>query len=104
MPAAPAITAPRMIEMETRSMPGTDKLVATQKPVGMSLPSHALQGLRCPMRVYLNPGEIFALDAVLQRLISDQDVDVPILSAAAKVKAAIRDMPKFYPELATDAS
>ena len=56
------------------------------------------------MRVYLNPGEIFALDAVLQRLISDQDVDVPVLSAAAKIKAAIRDMPKFYPELATDAS
>jgi len=56
------------------------------------------------MRVYLNPGEIFALDAILQRLIVDQAVDVPVLSAAAKVKAAIRDLPKFYPEFAKDAT
>ena len=56
------------------------------------------------MRVSLNPGEIFALDAILQRLIVDQDVDVPVLSLAAKVKAAIRDLPKYYPELATDVA
>ena len=56
------------------------------------------------MRVSLNPGEIFALDAILQRLIVDQDVDVPVLSLAAKVKAAIRDLPKYYPELATNAA
>jgi len=56
------------------------------------------------MRVSLNPGEIFALDAILQRLLSDQDVDVPVLSAAAKIKAAIRDLPKYYPELAADAA
>ena len=56
------------------------------------------------MRVSLNPGEIFALDAILQRLLSDQDVDVPVLSAAAKIKAAIRDLPKYYPELATNAA
>ena len=55
------------------------------------------------MKLSLNPGEIFALDGVLQAFLAANDAALSIQSVALKVKKAIERLPELYPELASDA-
>ena len=56
------------------------------------------------MKLSMNPGELYALDGVLQAFLASNEAAIPIQSVALKVKKAIERLPELYPELAADAS
>ena len=56
------------------------------------------------MKLSVNPGELYALNGLLENLVGAGDIAIPLASVALKVRKAIERLPELYPELAPDAA
>ena len=55
------------------------------------------------MKLSLNPGELYALNGLLDNLVGAGSIEIALASVAVKLRKAIERLPELYPELAADA-
>jgi len=56
------------------------------------------------MKLSVNPGELYALNSLLEHMVGAGALEIPLASVAVKVRKAIERLPELYPELAADAA
>jgi hypothetical protein len=56
------------------------------------------------MKMSVKPGELYALNSLLERMVGAGSLEIPLASFAVKVRKAIERLPELYPELAADAT